>query len=69
MIKGWNYAGGKVPARYKTGTSGRKLQPVRQLYYGASLLMRPLDGLGNDGSFTRTFPPIKFQPLIIMDTN
>ena len=30
MIKGWNYAGRKVPARYKTGTSRRKLWDVRQ---------------------------------------
>ena len=29
MMKGWNYAGGKVPARCKTGTLGRKLQAVR----------------------------------------
>ena len=30
MIKSWNYAGGKIPARYKTGTSRRKLRAVRQ---------------------------------------
>ena len=30
MIEGRNYAGGKVPARYKTGTSRRKLREVRQ---------------------------------------
>ena len=30
MIKGWNYGGGKVPARYKTGTSIQMLQDVRQ---------------------------------------
>ena len=30
MIKGWNYAGGKALARYKTGTSRRKLREVRQ---------------------------------------
>ena len=30
MIKGWNYAGGKLPASYKTGTSRRKFRNVRQ---------------------------------------
>ena len=30
MIKGWNYAHGKDLARYKTGTSRRKLWDVRQ---------------------------------------
>ena len=30
MMKGWNHAGGKVLARYKTGTSRQKLRVVRQ---------------------------------------
>ena len=36
MIKGWNYAGGKVPAGYKSGSLRRKLwnvrQPIKTLY-------------------------------------
>ena len=58
MIKVLNYAGEKVLARFKTGTSRRKLRGVRQpIVIGTSPRMRPHVELGNEGSFTRTFPP------------